>query len=508
MFEHALDAMFLTAPTGEIFAANEAACRMLGRTEEEICALGRPGVIDENDPRLAPALEERCRTGHLRAELTALRSDGSRFPVEVSSAVYLDEEGRERTSLVIRDLSEQKRAEDRLRLIADAGAVLGKTLDYEATLADLTRLLVPRMGDFCLVDVLEDGALRRVAASHRDPALAAALLSVSPGPLLNRDAGVYNVARTGIPELVPDVDERWLRATTRDEAHLAFALRLAPRSVVIVPVNGRAGVLGVIVVGSLDPYRRYDGSDLAMARAVADRAAFAIDNARLHAQVVVAKKLRDDVLAVVSHDLRNPLNAILLHARVLARSDPSDGPQNIIRAARRADALIQDLLTVAALEAGTVPLERQRCSATSIVHDAVELHGALAVERKLTLEEVGAGGHDEIYVDRHRILQVLGNLIGNALKFTPEGGRVRVEAHRASDGVVFRVADTGRGIPAESIPHVFDRFWQGAHAHRAGAGLGLAIAKGIVEEHGGTISVESTPGRGATFAFTIPLSSH
>lgn len=508
MFEHALDAMFLTAPSGEIFAANEAACRMLGRPEGEICALGRHGVIDESDPRLAAALAERRRTGYLRAELTALRKDGSRFPVEVSSALYVDEQGRERTSLVIRDLSEQKRAEDRLRLIADAGAVLGKTLDYEATLADLTRVLVPRMGDFCLVDVLEDGALRRVAASHRDPTMGATLLSVSPGPLVNRDSGVYNVARTGVPELVPEVDERWLRATTRDEAHLAFALRLAPRSVIIVPMNGRAGVLGVIVVGSLDPHRRYDRSDLAMARAVADRAAFAIENARLHAQAVEAKKLRDEVLAVVSHDLRNPLNAILLHARVLARSDASDGPRDIIRAAQRADALIQDLLTVAALEAGTVPLERDRCSARSIVHDAVELHGALALERKLTLEEVGPGGDDQVYVDRHRILQVLGNLIGNALKFTPEGGRVHVEARRKGDDVVFRVADTGRGIPPESLSHVFDRFWQGAHAHRAGAGLGLAIAKAIVEEHGGTIHVESTPGRGATFTFTLPASTH
>lgn len=508
IFEHALDAMFLTAPTGVILAANEAACRMLGRTEDEICTVGRAGVMDESDPRFRAAIEERRRTGLLRTELTALRKDGSRFPVEVSSAVYVDAEGCERTSIVMRDLTEQKRAEDRLKLIADAGAVLGRTLEYEATIADLTRLIVPRLGDFCMVDLVEHGALRRVAASHVDPKRAAALLALSPGAIVNREAGVYAVARTGIPELAPEIDDDWLRSTTRDDAHLEIVRRFAPRSAVIVPLRGRAGVIGVLTIASLDPHRRYDVSDLAAARAVADRAALAIDNARLHAQVVEEKKLRDEVLAIVSHDLRNPLNAIQLHARVLARREPSEGLRSIIHAVQRADALIADLLTVAALEGGSVPLERERCSAASLVRDSVDLHRPIAADRKITLEELPVEAGDDLYVDRHRMLQVLGNLIGNALKFTPDGGRVSVGANRAGEHVVFRVADTGRGIPPESLPHVFDRFWQGAHAHRAGAGLGLAIAKGIVEEHGGTITVESAPGRGATFTFTVPVSPH
>lgn len=480
MFEHALDGMFLTSPRGKIFAANQAACRMLGRTEEEICAVGRAGVIDESDPRLAAALEERRRTGLLRAELTALHKDGSRFSVEVSSAIYLDAEGRERTSLVMRDLTAQKRAEHRLQLIADASAVLGSTLDDEATLADLTRVIVPRMADYCAVDFVEDGALRRVAASHREPERAAALLAVSPGAVPNR----------GGPELVPGVDDGF-----------------GARSAMIVPIRGRSGLLGVLTIAALDPHRRYDTSDLATAQALADRAGMAIDNARLHAQVVEAKKLHDEFLAVVSHDLRNPLNAILLHARVMARGQPTEATQSIIRAVKHADSLIADLLTVAALEAGSMPLEKQRCSAAGLVEETIELHRPLAEERGLGLEGLAPDGDDEIYADRHRILQVLGNLIGNALKFTPEKGRVRVEVRRAGAGVVFTVADDGRGIPPESIPHVFDRFWQGAHAHRAGAGLGLAIAKGIVEEHGGTIAVESAPGGGATFTVTLPGST-
>ncbi|HZU81716.1 MAG TPA: HAMP domain-containing sensor histidine kinase, partial [Polyangiaceae bacterium] len=238
----------------------------------------------------------------------------------------------------------------------------------------------------------------------------------------------------------------WLRSTTRDEAHLEVARLLGPRSAVIVPIRGRAGLLGVLTIATLDPHRRYDASDLAAAQAVADRAALAIDNARLHAQVLQAKKLRDEFLAIVSHDLRNPLNAILLHARVMARSgEATEATQSIIRAAKHAESLIADLLSVAALEAGSMPL--------------------------------------------------------------PAGGRVRVEARRAHDDIVFTVADDGPGIPPESIRHVFDRFWQGAHARKAGAGLGLAIAKGIVEEHGGTISVESAPGGGATFTVTLPGSA-
>ncbi len=379
LFEHALDGILLTSPTGEILAANEAACRMLGRTEAEIRAVGRPGVVDATDPRVAPALEERRRTGYVRAELTFRRKDGSKFPAEVCSTIYVDAEGHERTSMTVRDLTESKRAQDRLRLIADAGAVLGSTLESEATLRDLTQLTVPHMADFCIVDLIEGDRLRRVAASHHDASREPALMAAgSPGPLLWKDTGLYKVARTGEAEFVPFVDDAWLRGTTRDDAHFAIARANAPRSAIMVPLIGHAGVIGVLTLALDNESRRYDLSDLATARAIADRAALAMENARLYEQAVEAKRLRDEVLGIVSHDLRNPLNAILLTANVLARRLPAEEEiSTIVRAAKRADALIRDLLTVAALEAAAVPLEKESHLLSAVVDEAIILHRPL-----------------------------------------------------------------------------------------------------------------------------------
>jgi signal transduction histidine kinase len=322
--------------------------------------------------------------------------------------------------------------------------------------------------------------------------------------VLWKETGLYKVARTGEAEFVPVVDDAWLRSTTRDEAHLAVARANAPRSMVMVPLVGHAGVIGVLSLAIVDEGRRYDTSDLAAARAIADRAALAIENARLYEQMVEAKRLRDEVLGIVSHDLRNPLNAILLSARVLARRAPAEEVSAIERAAKRADALIQDLLTVAVLEAAAMPLDKRSHSLSSIVDEAIDLHRPLADERAMELQASVGAGVGSVNIDRNRLLQVLGNLIGNALKFTEPRGRVRLEARASEASVVVSVADTGPGIAPDALPHVFDRFWQGAKARRAGAGLGLAIAKGIVEAHGGTIAVESVPGRGATFTFTIP----
>jgi signal transduction histidine kinase len=467
--------------------------------------VGRSGLVDESDPRFAAALEERHRHGYMRAEFTCVRKDGSKFLAGVGSAIFLDADGRERTSLTVRDLTEQKRADERLRLIADAGTLLGATLDLDATLRALARLVVPRLADLSCVDLVEEGTLRRVAAAHRNAAREPAILAVgSLGPVVWKDAGLYKVARTGEEEFVPVLDDAFLRATTRDEAHLAVARTMSPRSVIMVPLVGQAGVLGVLTLAIVDERRRYDRSDLAAARAIADRAALAIDNARLYAQVVEAKRLRDQMLSIVSHDLRSPLNTMLLGARLMARGGTAEGVVKVERAARQADSLLQDLLTVAALEATPVLLDKSTHALSAIIEEAVDAHRPLADERSIVVETSVDPDVGEVEVDRTRILQVLDNLLGNAVKFTGAGGRVRVEAHVAQASVVVRVADTGPGIEPELLPHVFDRFRQGARAKSAGTGLGLAIAKGFVEAHGGTITVESALGRGTTFTFTIP----
>lgn len=223
-----------------------------------------------------------------------------------------------------------------------------------------------------------------------------------------------------------------------------------------------------------------------------------------------ATRTRDEVLAMVSHDLRNPLNLVLTSGAFLLETaaglEPRENEQlrMIHRAAGQMSRLIQDLLEVAGMEAGHVSIEPSPEPVEPLVREACGLQahaaGAKAVEVSC---ELGADV-PAVHADRDRILQVFGNLIGNALKFTPAGGRIRVRAEREGDAVRFSVADTGSGIRADDLPHVFDRFWQARRSRDGGAGLGLAISRGIVAAHGGEMWVESEVGRGSTFIFTLP----
>ena len=236
----------------------------------------------------------------------------------------------------------------------------------------------------------------------------------------------------------------------------------------------------------------------------------AIESARLYRASVHAAQLRDQVLSVVAHDLRNPLSTILTQVWALKRHGPeperrSLKPGEVIqRAAKRMNRLIQDLLDVALMEAGQLTIERARLSAGGLIVEAVEMQRPLASSSSLELRVEVDPEVPEVWGDRDRLLQVFDNLIGNAIKFTKTGGRITVGAAARDDEVVFWVADTGCGIASENLPRVFDRFWQATRAGRQGAGLGLAITKGIVEAHGGHIWVESEAGRGTTFFFAIP----
>jgi PAS domain S-box-containing protein len=220
---------------------------------------------------------------------------------------------------------------------------------------------------------------------------------------------------------------------------------------------------------------------------------------------------RDDVLRIVAHDLRNPLSTIIAQASLLERPEPElerrdERPRLVImRAAKRMNDLIQDLLDVAVVEAGKLKVARDRLSAADLARDVVETQAPLAASSGLELRLEVSGDIREVWGDRNRLLRVFDNLIGNALKFTKEGGRITLGVVANDQEVVFSVADTGAGIDAESLPHVFERFWQAAgRSKRLGAGLGLPITRGIVEAHGGRIWVESTVGSGTTFFFTIP----
>ncbi|HVY37222.1 MAG TPA: ATP-binding protein [Polyangia bacterium] len=254
----------------------------------------------------------------------------------------------------------------------------------------------------------------------------------------------------------------------------------------------------------------FDGRDESLLAQLAQLAGTALNNGRLLRQAQAETRLREDMIAVVSHDLRNPLNVMALAAKaMLGGPQPVEGAlrqkvERIDRAAEHMRALIEDLLDLSRIKSGQLELDLQPFPTGAIVDDSLEAVRPLAQEKKIDLRADVSCPGQRVLCDPRRLRQVFSNLLGNALKFTPAGGRIRVGAREEQSCVCFSVSDTGPGVPREHQAHIFDRYWQAPETARQGAGLGLFIAKGIVDAHRGSISLESEPGDGATFHFRIP----
>jgi signal transduction histidine kinase len=332
-------------------------------------------------------------------------------------------------------------------------------------------------------------------------------------PPLFESHPLSEVRSTGRPVLLAELDEAAIARMTVNEEHRHMVERLRWRSATFVPLLARQHALGVLTCCSRT--RRLDEDDLMLAVELARRAALAIDNALLYARAQQATRARDEVLGVVSHDLRNPLATISMCAGALLDPTPPsiEGVHSMADAIRHsaewAEGIIRDLFDVTTLEAGRLSLHRSVVSAWKILQWASEQFAPHAERAGVRFTVHAAADLPELDVDPARVEQVLLNLLGNAVKFTPSGGEIVLSARGDEDRKVvrFSVADSGIGISADDLPHIFDRFWQVHRTHRGGAGLGLAISKGIVESHEGTMSVTSAPGAGSTFSFTLPASA-
>lgn len=438
------------------------------------------------------------------------RKSGEEFPAEATISKLELASGTVLT-VALRDITERKALEMEPKVLADAGPVLASSLNYEDTLKSIARLIVGQLAEWCIVDMVEEGAqAHRLTVAHADPAKASMCEQLAALQLDDRHILARRALETRQPELYEDLAPEVLESLARDAEHLRLLRLLGPRSAAAVPMISSHGVLGAIVLVSSRP-GRYTARDLGLVTELARRAALAIEHARLYETARRATQARDEVLGIVAHDVRSPLNSIGLAVKALERqfadSDETGGQrwmQMISRGVQRANRLIQDILDVTRIEAGALPITSHAVSAGRIARDALAL---LEMRASVACIELGVALDSElaeIWADDHRLLQVFENLIGNAIKFTPAGGRVTLGAQARAGEVLFSVADTGAGIPAESLPRVFDRFWQAKRNERSGAGLGLPICKGLVEAHGGRIWVESTPGHGSTFYFTIP----
>ncbi len=515
----AADAIVSIDDEQRIVLYNEGAEQIFGWSREEV--LGKP-----LDILLSPGVRERHRDyvhdfaaaeatarkmGETRPVILARRKNGEEFPVQAAIS-KLELGGAWVLTAIIRDITEHKRIEKEEKFLAEVGAALSSTLDYEETVARIARLAVRELGDWCVVDILEDdGQLRSLASASADPAksdIAEALERCSLDPACPHLS--WTILKSKQPQVMSEVSTEMLPAIAQSEEHRRLLEAIGAKSVMGVPLVAHGRMLGALVVASSHPERRYSSSDIPLLEALGLRAALALENARLYRSAQQAIQARDDVLGIVAHDLRNPLGTILMQATLLRRRAEQLEPtlrksaEVIERAATRMNRLIQDLLDVARMEGGRLVIEPARLPAEQIVADALEAQKPLAASASLDLLVDMAPDLPEVWADRDRLLQVFENLIGNALKFTPSGGRITIGAARRDGEVLFWVADTGPGISAEELSHLFDHFWQARRAGKRGGGLGLLIVKGIVEAHFGRVWVESTPGRGSTFSFTIP----
>lgn len=504
--------------TGRQTYVNAAFARMVGCSEEELIGATPPFAYwaPEDTSNIMASFREVISGGPRPSgyELVFRRRSGERWNALVLISPLRSPDPAGYLACVY-DITERKEAERSVEFLAEAGEMLGRSLDAEETVRAITSLAVPRIADWCFVDVVDGrGGFRRVATAHADPALAplAARLRRSRGP---QDAprGIVQTFAERRTAAVNDVSLEFLAEVALDDDHLEVLRAMGIRCFVSVPMESRGRTFGVITFVGTESRTRFDARDVALAEDLARRAALAIDNARLYQEAQEANRAKDEFLANVSHEVRTPMTAILGWVHLLQlgglESDQIRLGLATIRESAEAQAkLIDDLLDVSRIIAGKLQLAPKVVSLGEIVAAAVAAARPAAHAKRLALEFEAPANPLTVRADRDRLQQVFWNLLSNAVKFTPPCGTVRVRVdERGQDSIEVVVEDTGEGIAPEFLPVVFERFRQLPQSARgrSGLGLGLAIAKELVEMHGGTIEARSEgASKGSTFTIVLP----
>ncbi len=519
----AADAIISIDAAWTIVHFNHEAERIFGYRENEV--LGRSIDLLLPEPfaeahrdhltAFAGAPESARRMGE-RRQVLGRRHNGEEFPADASISSLATPRGPLFT-VVLRDVTTQQRFERHEHVLAEAGRRLVATLDYDALLRVVAALPVPEIGDWCVLDVLEESdvsasGVRRVVSRHAVPEIDVALSAIEARGLSeDSPSRVLDVMRTGIAELVTDVSDDWIESHALPE-EMPFMRALEVRSMLLVPLMTGERVIGAVSIGAGRARRPLDTADLALVRALADRATPAIENARNYRAAQRATAARKEVLSVVSHDLRNPLNGITICARTLLDHPPAEESErralyrSMLDATTWMHRLIQDLMDAASIDAGRMSVELKLQSVSPLLDECVQMFAARAAAQRVHLATDVDPETPLVQADRTRVVQALANLVGNALKYTPAGGTVTLGVTPRGTEALLWVRDTGVGIAPLHLPHIFERFWHLRGATRTrGTGLGLAIVQGIVTAHGGRIWAESAPGAGSTFLFTLQV---
>lgn len=536
--ETAQDAIFTMDANGVILFANAAVERIFGYPPADLVGKSLEIIIP---PRLREAhrngVAHYLRTGEKRIpwsgiELPALHRDGHEIPVELAFGVFKSPRGETVFSGFARDIAERKRAaadlqeslEHEQAARAEAEAAKGQLERRADEEASFRRLASALTGAVEMEDVLHEITSRATLVARADGVYVERIVSD------DREVEVVSAFGRGVPvrgtrvsypgSLTEEILESRKPTILTDmrgfgKAMAPYLAELCPDcQVLVTPLVADEEPLGALVLlNSRASGRSFHDSDIARARTLGDLTSLALRRVRLMEQerearekAEAAVRVRDETLGIVSHDLRNPLTTVALSAELLIDAPSEEQREHVemIRnAARQMERLIQDLLDVARVEAGRLSVQKSRVNAAELARQACDANAPLAEKKKLRLV-CDIDPLPEVDADRDRIVQVFGNLIGNALKFTPPGGTIAVRGRARNDCVTFEVCDTGPGIPESDLKNVFRPYWQAKKTAHMGAGLGLAIVRGIVEAHGGTVRASNARDGGAVFTFTIP----
>jgi PAS domain S-box-containing protein len=518
-------AIFRVSPEGILLTWNPGVERVKGYTASEFIGqhfsiLFTPEQRQRDEP--ASELRQAATEGIFQGEAVRLRKGGIPFEADVVLRPIHDERGRVTGFVkVTRDVSVRKRQERQLRFLSEASTLLVSSLDMKETFSRLTRLAVPMLADLCAVETLaDDGSLALVAVAHRDPAqeaLARELRRRFPRRP-ETPHGVMRAIRSGKPELMNDIPEALFMQDAKGDAERLRAFkRLGLRSFLVVPLLARGRCIGALSFASMESGRRYGEDDLHLAEELARRAALALDNSLLYERAQEAIRLRDEFLSVASHELKTPLTPLQMKLQALRR-EAEAAPQSSLPAdrvirhlqmaesqVRRLGTLVHALLDVSRISDGPLALDLEELDLTALVREVVTRFEGQALKASCPVE-VHAPGPVVGKWDRMRLDQVLTNLLSNALKYGPgKPIHLRVESHEGR--ATLTVRDEGIGIHPEHLSRIFDKFERAvSERHYGGLGLGLYIVRQIVEALGGSITTRSTPGEGATFEISLPLS--
>ena len=520
--EHTRDVFYVTAPDPlRLLYVSPAYEEVWGRTRDSLyadIASFLEGVHQDDRSRVVAAVDRQRAGEKTDEEYRILRPDGASRWVRDRAIPVRDESGRVyRIVGIAADVTDRRRTEEMLRLLDEASRLLGSSLDYTATLKNLAALLVPGLADVCVVDILEEGRVRRLDVTHADSEWNVQLKTLAaqyPPRLVNDAHPLERAIASGVAQLIPDLTDDFLAMIEHDPERLDVLRQMGLVSGIVVPLVARGRTLGALtLVTTTRSGRRYNGEDLALATVLARRAATAVDNASLYEAALLANKAKADFLAVVSHELRTPLTAIIGYADLLALGVGGELTETQLTRVERIKSgawhlvqVIEGILSYTRLETGREDVRQDTIELCRIVKDSVSLIEPAAAVRNIDVRVNLPEGPLWTVSDGPKLRQIVLNLLSNAVKFT-EVGEVSVGLREDEDAFVIQVDDTGIGIHPEHMERIFEAFWQVEQPHTrtvGGTGLGLSVTRRLAKLLGGEVSVSSTPGLGSAFTVKLP----